>query len=99
MESIPSGHNFSKVVNTIIWSRQLNGKVRKIVSMSQTILGDLEEFEKFKDFTENLLNAIKDFENDQFEKWRQEIMNILKQPNNELSLQMSGRLMELDMQD
>ena len=30
MSAIPQGHNFSKAINTIIWARQLAGKVRCI---------------------------------------------------------------------
>ncbi len=62
MEAIPSGHNFSKVLNALIWARQLIGKIKKIASISQSMLGDLREFGAFKDFGDQLLQSIKEFE-------------------------------------
>lgn len=46
-ESLTQCHNMSPNINGIIWSRQLGGKVKKILSVIK-LLKDLNGFEEFK---------------------------------------------------
>ena len=99
MESIPQGHNFSKTVNSIIWVRQLSFKLKKMTFAANTFLSDLKKFESFKKNAEEQIESMKEFENEQFDNWKAEILGILKQPNNELCLQLNGQLMELETEE
>lgn len=86
MENIPTSHNFSKVLNAIIWARQLIGKIKKLQNISSGILGDLQEFGAFNDFCDQLTNIMTEYESEQFESWKNDLVHVLKQPDNELSL-------------
>lgn len=54
-DAIPSGHNFSKSVNSLIWARQLNGKIKKLQVASMNTLSDLKEHGGFKELTDGSL--------------------------------------------
>eukprot|EP00828_Plagiopyla_frontata_P016361 TRINITY_DN2149_c0_g1_i9.p2 TRINITY_DN2149_c0_g1~~TRINITY_DN2149_c0_g1_i9.p2 ORF type:complete len:1025 (+),score=167.76 TRINITY_DN2149_c0_g1_i9:246-3320(+) len=98
-ENIPNGHNFSQVVNSIIWARQLNQKMKRMHKGGQFFLKDLQKFKKLEALVNEAVNAMKEFEEEQFESWKEEVMEVLKKPENDLVLQLTGKLMELDMKD
>ena len=96
---VPSAHNLSPVVNKITWVRSLSAKVAKVLKSGQTLLSGLKKFENFDQQCRSLHETMRNYENEQFESWKDNIQNILRQPNQTLSLQMSGKLMELDLSD
>ena len=98
-DTIPSGHNFSKVVNSIIWVRQLSGKIKRILSISNNFLDDLKPFQELKQNIDEIAKNMLEFETEQFDSWRKEITDLLSDKDNTLALQLSGKLMEFDLKD
>jgi dynein heavy chain 2 len=92
----PLANNMSEVVSSILWARQLSQKVDSNKKLCQSMLGDLRNIEKYNTLCEEFAVGIKEFENEQFKKWRDDIEGALNNKNEPLALQMSGRLMELD---
>lgn len=85
-ENIPNGHNFSQVVNSIIWARQLNQKMKRMLKGGQFFLKDLQKFKKLEGIVSEAVNAMKEFEEEQFDSWKEEVMEVLKKPENDLVL-------------
>lgn len=77
-EAIPSGHNFSRQINSLIWARQIGGKLKKVQTVAQGLLSDLKEHANFKDTAEQLGQQVREFEQEQFEAWRSDVAAILK---------------------
>lgn len=98
-EIIPQGHNFSKVINGIIWVRQLSGKLKRVLMVSGNFLEDLEGFHLLKSEIEGVCKGMLEFEKEQFEDWKDEIMRLLSDNNGNLALELSGKLMEFDLKD
>ena len=99
MESIPQAHGFSKVVNSITWERQLAGKIKRILSLSNVWLEKLKKFVSLKESIDELLKDMNDFEVDQFETWRKEVLYTLSSPDSAAALQLAGKLMDFDLSD
>ena len=98
-DTIPQGHNFSKVVNSIIWVQQLSGKLKRLLTISTNFLEDLKPFQELKENIEQITKNMLEFEQEQFESWRKEILDLLSDKDNTLALQLSGKLMEFDLKD
>ena len=64
MDVIPNGHNFSKVINSITWVRQLSAKLKKFLTVSQNFLSDLKKFANFSNASNELINSMKEYENE-----------------------------------
>ena len=91
----PLVNNMSRVVNDIVWARQLmSSKVISIQKVAEGIFSDLEEIEEFRSTCRDLVADIKEFEKRTFNKWLVDIQNLLK--NKKESLELTGRLMEID---
>jgi dynein heavy chain 2 len=98
-ESIPQGHNFSKVVNSIIWVRQLSGKLKRLFNISSGLFEDLKAFADLSENIQSICKNMQEYETEQFDIWRLEISGLLSKEDNSLALQLSGKLMEFDLKD
>ncbi|XP_024132434.1 cytoplasmic dynein 2 heavy chain 1 [Oryzias melastigma] len=94
-----SGRNLPEVVNKIVWVRQLSHKVEDSVRIAKALLPDLSGFKAFVLFCDDLLEVLKAFEQEQFEDWSRDILSGLADPKSGISLQASGRVMDLDHAD
>ncbi|KAL4440929.1 hypothetical protein ABPG74_009342 [Tetrahymena malaccensis] len=98
-DAIPSGHNFSKILNSIVWGKSLSGKLKRIMTISQTSLGDLREYGGFKQYCEQLSSQINEYQNDQFNSWKSEAINQISKPESKVSLEITGRMMDINLQN
>uniref|UniRef100_H2ZEZ6 Cytoplasmic dynein 2 heavy chain 1 n=1 Tax=Ciona savignyi TaxID=51511 RepID=H2ZEZ6_CIOSA len=94
-----SGKNLSEVVSTIIWVRQLEGKLEEILKSSSDILGSLTGFDRFKDGCTKTRDEMNSYRQEQFQSWSGYMMSSLDDPNDPISLQNKSRVMELDHRD
>ncbi|XP_074620352.1 cytoplasmic dynein 2 heavy chain 1-like [Acropora palmata] len=95
----PRGRNMPEIVNNIVWVRQLDAKVKETLNTAESLLGDLSGFKGFKREASDLAEELQSYCKDQFEGWVSEMMTALDDPKKPLSLQTSGRLMDLDHKD
>uniref|UniRef100_A0A672FSM8 Cytoplasmic dynein 2 heavy chain 1 n=1 Tax=Salarias fasciatus TaxID=181472 RepID=A0A672FSM8_SALFA len=89
------GRNLPEVVNKIVWVRQLLHKVEDSVRIAEALLSDLSGFKGFLHFSDDLLEALRAYEQEQFEDWSRDIMSGLADPKSGIS----NRVMELDHVD
>ncbi|XP_075905861.1 cytoplasmic dynein 2 heavy chain 1 [Nelusetta ayraudi] len=95
----PIGRNLPDVVNRIVWVQQLVHKVEDSVCISEALLSDLPGFKSFIRFSDDLLEVLRGFEQEQFEDWSRDILSGLANPKSGISLQASSRVMDLDHAD
>ncbi|XP_070553238.1 cytoplasmic dynein 2 heavy chain 1-like isoform X2 [Ptychodera flava] len=95
----PSGKNLPEVVNNIVWVRQLEAKVDDTLKTAKAILGDLSGFKKFNRDATDLADELQQWRRDQFDNWSRDMLAAIDDPYKPLSLQTSGKLMELDHKD
>ncbi|CAD8135851.1 unnamed protein product [Paramecium octaurelia] len=96
-EKLPYQIGFSKNIHQIVWCKSLIGKVKRIIQLIQQLFSDIKKSAQFIIMCQNLIKQVQQFEQELFDQWRKEIDSQLKK--NEISLQISGKLMEIDMQD
>ena len=89
----PTGKNTSFCVNNVVWGKQLRNKVKYTLKAVSTMFSDLDSFEEFKDRAEALHDKLEKWVKDQVRDWQEKIEDQLN--NDELSVQVSGRLMEI----
>lgn len=73
-QSPPTGKNMPTVVNNIVWTRQLESKVRDTLSTAETLLGNLSGFEGFQREANEVKDELKDYQRDQFDGWSRDIL-------------------------
>ncbi|KAM7436007.1 Cytoplasmic dynein 2 heavy chain 1 [Porites harrisoni] len=95
----PKGRNMPEIVNNIVWVRQLDSKVKETLNTAESLLGDLSGFKGFKREASDLAEELQSYCKDQFESWVSEMMTAIDDAKQPLSLQTSGRLMDLDHRD
>ncbi|XP_077984893.1 cytoplasmic dynein 2 heavy chain 1-like [Glandiceps talaboti] len=95
----PSGKNLPEVVNNIVWVRQLEAKVEETSKTAQALLGDLSGFKRFNRDAAELLDELQQWRRDQFDNWSRDMQASIDDPYKPLSLQTSGKLMELNHKD
>uniref|UniRef100_H3AMW9 Uncharacterized protein n=1 Tax=Latimeria chalumnae TaxID=7897 RepID=H3AMW9_LATCH len=94
-----SGRNLPEVVNNIIWVRQLELKVDDTIKIAGALLFDLSGFRSLRRNSDDLLEQLRNYEQDQFDEWSRDIQSGLSDPKSGFSLKASGRVMELDHSD
>ena len=87
----PTGKNTSFCVNFVVWGKQLRNK--DTLKAASTMFSDLDSFEELKDRAEALHDKLEKWVTDQVRDWQEKIEDQLN--NDELSVQVSGRLMEI----
>ena len=70
----PSGKNLPRVVNSVVWTRQLQAKVTDSLTTAEAMLGDLTGFQKFKTETVQFRDELKDYEREQFDSWSRHVL-------------------------
>ncbi|XP_040902456.1 cytoplasmic dynein 2 heavy chain 1 [Toxotes jaculatrix] len=93
------GRNLPEVVNKIVWVRQLIHKMEDSVRIAEALLSDLSGFKGFLHFSDDLLEILRAYEQEQFEDWSRDILSGLTDPKSGISLQASNRVMDLDHVD
>ncbi|XP_054598719.1 cytoplasmic dynein 2 heavy chain 1 isoform X1 [Nothobranchius furzeri] len=93
------GRNLPEVVNKIVWLRHLLHKVEDSVRIAEALLPDLSGFKGFLSFSDDLLEVLRAYEQEQFDNWSRDILSGLADPKSGISLQTSNRVMELDHVD
>uniref|UniRef100_A0A2C9LQ20 Dynein heavy chain tail domain-containing protein n=3 Tax=Biomphalaria TaxID=6525 RepID=A0A2C9LQ20_BIOGL len=67
--------------------------------IADVLLGDLNGYQKFQKDMENLKEDLQNWRRDQFDEWSQEIQSLIEDQHKPLSLETSGKLMELNHKD
>ncbi|XP_055023019.1 cytoplasmic dynein 2 heavy chain 1 [Boleophthalmus pectinirostris] len=93
------GRNLPEVVNKIVWVRQLIHKLEDSSRIAEALLPDLSGFKGFLRFSDDLLDVLRAYEQEQFEDWSRDILSGLADPKSGISLQASSRVMDLDHVD
>ncbi|XP_063807614.1 cytoplasmic dynein 2 heavy chain 1 isoform X2 [Pseudophryne corroboree] len=91
-----AGKNLPEVVNNIVWVRQLQLKVEDSLRIAETLLSDLSGFQSFHKDAGELLEQFKEYEQEQFSDWSQEIQSGLSDPKSGFCIQPNSQVMELD---
>ncbi|XP_053095782.1 cytoplasmic dynein 2 heavy chain 1 isoform X3 [Pangasianodon hypophthalmus] len=94
-----AGRNLPEVVNNIVWVRQLLMKVEDSLKMAEALLSDLPGFRAFVQFSDEVLEQLRSYEQEQFDDWTRDLISGLSDPKSGISLQASNRVMELDHVD
>lgn len=91
----PLVNNMSRTVNDVVWARQLiSSKVLATQKVAESLFADLDGIEEFRNACRDLVTDIKEYEKRTFNKWLADVQNLLK--NKKESLELTGRLMEID---
>ena len=98
MDRPPDGIHMSELVNGIVWARQLFNKIQNNMRLTQGLLSDLPKYNDYLKQCKDTCGGIKEFENEQMNKWKNQIEDALEDTDNPLAFQMSGKLMEIDHQ-
>lgn len=80
----PSGKNLPKVVNSVVWTRQLQAKITDTLATAEALLGDLSEFHKFKTETVDFRDELKDYQREQFDSWSRHVLASINHPSEPL---------------
>jgi dynein heavy chain 2, cytosolic len=89
--------NMSPIISSIIWSRQLSQKLNRVYNNSEWLLSDLENFKRIRGFKEILGKKIDDFQKQSFMAWSSGIEKAISDKNDPLALDITGKLMDLDL--
>lgn len=73
-----------KVVNNIVWTRQLEAKVSDTLATAEALLGDLSGFKKFQTETIELREELKDYQREQFDSWSRHVLAAADHPSEPL---------------
>eukprot|EP00939_MAST-03C_sp_MAST-3C-sp1_P003113 g3113.t1 len=90
----PKGKDMPRIVESIVWAKQLEMKMLDIREHASKLLGDLKGFEEFKNNVEHLQSKAKRWRRDTYDKWKAKISDDLE--DSDVSLRMTGRLMHFD---
>ena len=80
----PTGKNLPRVVNSIVWTRQLEAKVSDTLATAEALLGDLSGFQKFKGETGGLREELRDYQKEQFDSWSRQVLASMDHPSEPL---------------
>ena len=73
-----------KVVNNVVWTRQLEAKVSDTLATAEALLGDLSGFKKFQTETIELREELKDYQREQFDSWSRQVLAAVDHPSEPL---------------
>ena len=91
----PAGRNTSHNINCVVWGKQLRNKVRLLLRTATPLLKDLgSAFMDFKDAADALEDKVAKWTKDRVVAWDERMQEKLQ--DRRLSVQISGRLMEID---
>ncbi|KAJ3390612.1 Cytoplasmic dynein 2 heavy chain 1 [Lobulomyces angularis] len=90
------GKNLPLIVNNLVWATQSLLKVEETNQLVGFLIGQNTNFQKQSLELDQLLQ---NYKKDQFEEWSQETLQELERPDSILTLDQTGKLMELDFED
>lgn len=91
--------NMSPIIANIIWSRQITQKLNRTFANSEWLLSDLENFKRLRGISEALGKKNEDFQKQSFATWSAGIEKAISDKNDPLALDITGKLMDLDLTD
>ena len=91
--------NMSPIISSIIWSRSLLQKINRTFNNSEWLLSDLENFKKLRTIKDSLGKKLEEFQKQNFASWSSSIEKAISNKNDPLALDITGKLMELDLTD
>lgn len=91
----PGAKNLSPKVGFIVWGQQLWQKMKQLQSVTKMVLADLPLYKEFKENVDSILLKISTMVDEQVLAWQEEVQDALD--DGQISLEMSGRLMEIDV--
>ncbi|OMJ92391.1 hypothetical protein SteCoe_4833 [Stentor coeruleus] len=94
-----SQENMSPLVSSIVWARQLYTKLNRTYSSSEWLLADLENFKKLRHFKDTLGKKLEDYQKQSFGSWCGGVDKALSDKSDPIALDITGKLMELDLTD
>lgn len=71
-------NNVTTVISVIVWMRQLEARVKDIGELCDTVLKDLNQYDKVAEELKEVLDEFREFHKDQFDNWCQEIQAGIK---------------------
>ncbi|CAF1544488.1 unnamed protein product, partial [Adineta steineri] len=98
-KSITRGVNRTIIAASLDASRQIETKVDNIINDGEKLLGDLTGYARVSSLAKQLKQDLIDWRKDKFHEWCQDTIRAIDDPKQELSLETSGRLMELNSSD
>ncbi len=72
------------VVNNIVWTRQLESKVRDTLTTAETLLGNLSGFEAFQHEANQVKEELKDYQREQFDSWSRDVLTSISRSTESL---------------
>jgi dynein heavy chain 2 len=88
----------SPVISAIIWARQLSQKIESNLLAARSLFMDLPALKKLVAEANGLRSNISAYERGLFDEWQNNILHVLKDPNQQKKYQMTGQLMEFDFE-
>ncbi|CAF3829455.1 unnamed protein product, partial [Rotaria magnacalcarata] len=98
-KSTTRGVNRTVIAGLLDTSRQIETKVNNIINDGEKILGDLSGYARVSSLAKQLKQDLINWRKDKFREWCQDTIRAIDDRSQELSLETSGRLMELDPRD
>jgi dynein heavy chain 2 len=98
-KSITRGVNRTLIAASLDTSRQIETKVNNIINDGEKLLGDLTGYARVNSLAKQLKQDLIIWRKDKFRDWCQDTIHAIDDPSQELSLETSGRLMELNSRD
>jgi dynein heavy chain 2 len=92
---LQAGRYMPGVVNKTVWIRQLRGRISQMIEMAATMLSDLARHDAFKSSAEELLDNLKEYEEDTFKNWQLDIGD----QAHELTLDSKAAVISFNAQD
>ena len=71
-EGPPKTPNMPEVINHIMWARQLEARVKELLSSSEALLSDVSSFEKFKKICVTFIDELAVYMKENYENWIKE---------------------------
>ncbi|PRP81711.1 hypothetical protein PROFUN_10811 [Planoprotostelium fungivorum] len=92
------GKNLPEVVNNIVWVKQILAKTEHLHKSVKPILGDLQRMSKFESSATSLVEELKVYQKEQFSFWVSDMDRAFDNTEDPVILEMTGRLMEIDIE-
>jgi len=97
MDKPPESRYSSKHVSAILWTRQLFGKLQSNFKMAQSLLSDLKDSGTYVKLAQDMTNAMKGYETEQYCAWAEEIKQQMETEDSQLALNMAGKFMDINI--
>lgn len=93
-----TGKNLPEVVNNIVWVKQILAKTEHLHKSVKTLLSDLPRISKFESTAQGLVEELKIYQKEQFTYWVSDMERAFDDSEEPMVLEMTGRLMEIDLE-